>query len=151
MIFAPIYIFTILIFITSCSSTPVKPEPGMALILNTQTFSPPTGNSYTVGKIIEVVSSADGEKYIYPSMPDRLQVKPGKYVIRYMCYDGLTARDVMKNSSSNSTVGELALSAGDILYIRATAAGGIYTASPECTPNVTRESQKTKQKNSNYF
>lgn len=103
--------------LSACSSVPGKPDKGMAMIDTTQLYGE---KYYTIGKIIEVISSTDGKTFKYPSMPSVIQVTPGKYVIKHLCFlstDG-RANDVVNKKREFSTVEEVKLREGEILFVK---------------------------------
>ena len=109
-------IFTCLA-LSACSSVPEKPDKGMAMIDTTQLYGE---KYYTVGKIIEVISSADEKTFKYPSMPSAIQVSPGRYVIKHLCFlstDG-RANEVINKKKEFAAVEEVELHEGDILFVK---------------------------------
>ena len=114
------YIYGVIITyvtLTACSSVPEKPDKGMSMIDTTQLYGE---KNYTVGKIIAVISSTDGKTFEYPSMPNAIQVTPGKYVIKHLCFlstDG-RANAVINKKKAFAAVEEVELHEGDILFVK---------------------------------
>lgn len=111
-----ILVLVSLSLLVSCAAQRVRPDNGMALVVTTRIFGE---KRYAVGKIVGITSTSDGRSMTYPNIPDRIQVMPGRYVAKYLCYlssDG-RPRDAINKHLGSALVDEVTLNAGDILYV----------------------------------
>ena len=107
-----------ILILSACNASPLKPDPGKALIIGTY-LNGEIYEHYSAGKIIGVISVVDGKSYSYPSLPEKLQVVPGKYVIQHICYLKTDGRpnEVVKQRLDQEKSEEVSLVAGDILFV----------------------------------
>lgn len=105
------------LFVSACTPLPTSPDPGMALIVRTQVKGQ---GYYAAGEIVGVTAVADGRTYSYPDLPSRLQVLPGKYVVRHLCYLSAEGRpnEIIQKKIGLASVEEVSLAAGDVLYVK---------------------------------
>lgn len=144
--------------LAACTGKPIKLEQGMALILSTQTDDE---RQYNVGKVISVTNVETGEIVEHLKMLDRMNVKPGKYVIKYFCYlygDGGMRKSLEKRSNL-IRIDEVLLKEGEVLYVEPKhTKRPIYTFSgeyvgmlPSCEPILMKYDPNIKEDRSDYL
>jgi hypothetical protein len=146
------------LFVSACASVITTPDPGMALIVKRQSTG---GEIYAAGQIVGITAVSDGKTFSYPDIPSTLQVPPGKYVIRHLCYLSTEGRpnEVIRNRIGLASVEEVSLEAGQVLYVKPDfttrpliAPNGTFVGHlPSCTHGLMTVDPDKKQKNSRHL